>query len=135
MQTCLNLQPKHLSIGIFVIKKPLTNGLNEYFVNVRPKVSGEIPQLQRSFKMYLEGSDGSFEEVTLSDEEMKTAFFPLKGGKSPGFNEINYNVKQKFNYLLVPLKYIFDLSLKSGTLPEEIKIPRVTPGFKSGDTS
>ena len=85
--------------------------------------------------MYLEGSDGSFEEVTLSDEEMKTAFFPLKGGKSPGLNEINYNVKQKFNYLLVPLKYIFDLSLKSGTLPEEIKIPRVTPGFKSGDTS
>ena len=135
MQTCLNLQPKHLSIGIFLIKKPLTNGLNEYFVNVRPKVSGEIPQLQRSFKMYLEGSDGSFEEVTLSDEEMKTAFFPLKGGKSPGFNEINYNVKQKFNSLLVPLKYIFDLSLKSGTLPEKIKIPRVTPGFKSGDTS
>ena len=34
----------------------------------------------------------SFEEVTLSDEEIKTAFFSLKGGKSPGFDEINYDI-------------------------------------------
>ena len=86
--------------------------------------------------MYLKESDSSFEEVTLSDEEIKTAFFSLKGGKSPGFDEINYDiVKQNFNSLLVPLKYIFDLSLKSGTFPEKMKIVRVTPVFKSGDTS
>ena len=86
--------------------------------------------------MYLKESDSSFEEVTLSDEEIKTAFFSLKGGKSRGFDEINYDiVKQNFNSLLVPLKYIFDLSLKSGTFPEKMKIARVTPVFKSGDTS
>ena len=63
--------------------------------------------MQRSFEMYLKESDSSFEEVTLSDEEIKTAFFSLKGGKSPGFDEINYDiVKQNFNSLLVPLKYI-----------------------------
>ena len=78
----------------------------------------------------------SFEEVTLSDEEIKTAFFSLKVGKSPGFDEINYTiVKQNFNSLLVPLKYIFDLSLKRGTFPEKMKIVQVTPVFKSGDTS
>ena len=95
-----------------------------------------VPLSQRSFDMYLKESDSSFEEVTLSDEELKTAFFSLKSGKSPGFDEINYNiVKQNFNSLLVPLKYIFDLSLKSGTFPEKMKIARVTPVFKSGDTS
>ena len=31
--------------------------------------------------MYLERSDSSFEEVTLSDEEIKTGIFSLKGGK------------------------------------------------------
>ena len=86
--------------------------------------------------MYLKESDSSFEEVTLSDEEIKTAFLSLKGGKSPGFDEIIYDiVKQNFNSLLVPLKYIFDLSLKSGTFPEKMKIALVTPVFKSGDTS
>ena len=31
--------------------------------------------------MYLEGCDSSFEEVMLSDEEIKTGMFSLKGGK------------------------------------------------------
>ena len=86
--------------------------------------------------MYLKESDSYFEEVTLSDEETKTAFFSLKGGKGPGLDEINYDiVKQNVNSLLVPLKCIFDLSLKSDTFPEKIKIARITQVFKSGGTS
>ena len=133
-----NSLPKHLILNNRNIfdQKTIANSFNEYFVNVEPKLVCEIPQSQRSFEMYLKESDSSFEEVTLSDEEIKTAFFSLKGGKSPGFDEINYDiVKQNFNSLLVPLKYIFDLSLKSGTFPEKMKIARVTPVFKSGDTS
>ena len=92
--------------------------------------------MQRTFETYLRESNSSFEEVTLSDEEIKTAFFSLKGGKSPGFDDINYHiVKQNFNSLLVPLKHIFDLSLKRATFPEKMKTVRVTPVFKSGDTS
>ena len=117
-------------------QKTIANSFNEYFVNVGLKQACEISQSQRSFEMYLKESDSFFEEVTLSDEEIKTAFFCLKGGKSPGFAEINYDiVKQNFNALLVPLKYIFDLSLKSGTFPEKMKIARVTTVFKSGNTS
>ena len=71
-------------------------------------------------------------EGNLSDEEIKIAFFSLNGGKSPAFDEIDYDiVKQNFNSSLVPLKYIFDLSLKSGTFPEKMKIARITPVFKS----
>ena len=39
--------------------------------------------------MYHKGSGSSYEEVTLSDEVIKTAFFSLKGGKSDGFDEID----------------------------------------------
>ena len=42
--------------------------------------------------MYLKGSDSSFEEVSLSDEELKTSFFSLHGGKRFGFDEINYDI-------------------------------------------
>ena len=133
-----NSLPKHFipnNRNIFD-QKTIANSFNEYFVNVGQKLVCKIPQSQRSFEIYLKESDSSFEEVTLSDEEIKTAFFSLTGGKSPGFDEINYTiVKQNFNSLLVPLKYIFDLSLKSGTFPEKMNIARVTLVFKSGDTS
>ena len=39
--------------------------------------------------MYFKGSDSSFEEVTLSDEDIKTKFITLKGDKSSGFDKIN----------------------------------------------
>ena len=124
------------TIGIFLIKKTIANSYNGYFVNVGMKLAFEIPPSQRSFEMYLKGSGSFFEEVVLSDEEIRTTFLSLKGGKSPGFDEINYEiVKQNFNSLSIPLKCIFDLSLKSGTFPEKMKIARVTPVFKSGDTS
>ena len=86
--------------------------------------------------MYLQGFDSTFEEVTLSAEKIKTAFFSLKSGKSPGFDEVNYDiVKKKSNSLLVPLKCIFDFSLKRDIFLEKMKIARTTQVFKSGDAS
>ena len=66
--------------------KIIASSFNEYFVNVRLKLESEIPQSQRSFEMYLKGSESSFEEGTSSDEEIKTAVFSLKGGKRPGLD-------------------------------------------------
>ena len=64
--------------------------------------------------MFLKGSDSSFEEVTLSNEEIKIAFFSLKGGKSPSFDEINYGiVKENANSLLVLLKCNFYLTQRN----------------------
>ena len=86
--------------------------------------------------MYLKGSNSFFQEVTLSDKEIKTSCFSLKRGKSPGFDETNYNiVKQNFYFLLVPLKCILDLFFRSGTFPEKMKIMQVTTVFKSADTA
>ena len=89
-----NSLPKHLILNNRNIfdRKTIANSFNKYFVNIGPKLACEIPQSQRSFDMYLKESDSSFEEVALSDEEIKTTFFSLKGGKSPGFDEINYDI-------------------------------------------
>ena len=105
-----NLLPKHLILNNRNIfdQKTIATSFNEYSVNVGLKLACELPQSQRWFEMYLEGSDKSFEEVTLSDEAIKTAFFSLKGSKSPGFGKINYDiVKQNFSFLLVPFKMHF----------------------------
>ena len=132
------LLPKHLILNNTNIfdQKTIANSFNEYFVNVGQKLTSEIPQLQGPFEMYLKGFGSTFEELTLSDEKIKTAFFSLKSGKSPGFDEVNYDiVKKKSNSLLVPLKCIFDFSLKSGILPEKMKIARAPLVFRSGNTS
>ena len=121
-------------IGMFFIKKPLPIApMNILSV---PDRKQQIPRSQRSFEMSLKGSGCSFEEATLSNEEIKPAFFSLRGRKSRGFDEVNYDiVKQSFKSLLVSLKYNFDLSLKNGSFPEKMKIARVIPAFKSVNTS
>ena len=52
---------------------------------------------------------------SLSANELNDAFFCLKTSKSPGADEINFNViKHCFGELCGPLKYLFNLSLESG---------------------
>ena len=132
------LPPKHLILSNRNIfdQKNIVNSFNEYFANVVPKLTSEISESQRLYEMCLKGFDSSNEDVILSDEKINTAVCSLKIGKSPGFDEVNYDiVKQNSKSLLVPLKCIFDFSLKSGIFPEKMEIVRATPFFKSGDTS
>ena len=96
-----NLLPKQLIFNnrnIF-IQKTIANSFNECFVDVEPKIASKMPRCQRPFEMYLRGYNGSSEELPLSDDKRKTAFFYIKGGKSSGLDH-----KQNFNSLLVPLK-------------------------------
>ena len=43
-------------------------------------------------------------------------------------------IKKLIPYIVVPLKHIFNLSLLNGVVPDSMKIARVIPLFKSGDT-
>ena len=69
-------------------QKTIANSFNEYFVTVGLKLAFDCVSnvIVRLFEMYLKRSDSSFKEITLSDEEIKTKCFSLKGGKSPGFD-------------------------------------------------
>ena len=63
-------------------------------------------------------------------------FFSLKRNKSPGADEINFNViKYCFGELCGPVKYLFDLSLCSGVFPDLMKSAIVSPIFKTSDTA
>ena len=71
---------------------------------------------------------------SLTINEVKEAFFSLKINKSPGYDEISFNViKNCFSELNMPLKYLFEMSLESGIFPDKLKIARVIPLYKAGD--
>ena len=76
------------------------------------------------------------ETKQLSMNELKDAFFSLKINKSPCYDDIIFNVLQKFfSSLCEPLKYLFNLSIENGIFPDDLKIAKVTPIYKTGDIS
>ena len=44
-------------------------------------------------------------------------------------------IKEIIDLIVQPLTYITNLSLSSGTVPDQMKIARVVPLFKTGDLS
>ena len=59
--------------------------------------------------------DSTMETKQLSINELKDAFFSLKTNKSPGYDDISFNVlKIFFSSLCEPLKYLFNLSIEKG---------------------
>ena len=76
------------------------------------------------------------ETKQLSINELKDAFFSLKINKSPGYDDISFNVLKKcFSSLCEPLKYLFNLSIEKGIFPDDIKIAKVTSIYKADDKS
>lgn len=76
------------------------------------------------------------EHSSLTRQELRNALNSLKINKSAGIDEINVNVVNSiFDIIEEPLFHIFDLSLKRGRCPDELKIAKVTPIFKAGDES
>ena len=68
------------------------------------------------------------ESHPLSINELKDAFFSIKINKSPGHDEVSFNVIKKcFGELCEPLKYLFNLSIVKGIFPDDLKIAKVTP--------
>ena len=62
------------------------------------------------------------------------AYFLLKTNKSPGYDDIKFNVVKKcFEKINEALKYLFNLSLENGIFPKKMKIAKVIPLFKNGD--
>ena len=67
-------------------------------------------------------------DVTLTYEEVRNAFYSLKTNKSLGYDDISFNaVNNVFDFIVEPLRYIFSNSFAQGIFPEEMKIARMTP--------
>ena len=69
----------------------------------------------------------------MREEEFEKAFNSLKRNKAPSFHDVHVNIiKSVYNYIKIPLKRIFENSIKTGIFPEKMKIAKITPIFKSG---
>ena len=76
------------------------------------------------------------ENKPLSINELKDALFTSEINKSTGHDYNSYNVVSKwFGELCTSLKHILDSSFENGIFPDSLKIAKLTPLHKCGDSS
>ena len=114
----------------------IANEFNTFFLNIGSKLASKIPNASTAFETHINKPDSIMKTKRLSMNELKDVFFSLKINKSPGYDDISFNVLKKcFSSLCEPLKYLFNLSIEKGIFPDDLKIAKVTPIYKTDDKS
>ena len=114
----------------------IADKFNEFYVNVGKTLADKIGPSNKTFESYVIENRQEMGEKDLTHEELEDAFKSLESNKGEGLDEIHVNiVKSVFDLIKDPLHFIFNLSLKQGIFPNELKLARVIPVFKSGDDS
>ena len=113
----------------------IAENFNEFFANIGPELASKIPQIKTHFSFYIDAIISTFQELSISEKEFKTAFFELKRNKSCGHGNISVNVViDTYEEIKQPLIHIFNLCFKEGVFPSKLKIGKINPGFKKGDS-
>ena len=95
-------------------------------------MTAKIPPSNVNFDSYLPHVCTVFAEKSVTEKELKRAFFSLKPNKTPDYDNINVNVVKKvYRESKAPLMHIFNLSLSTGIFPNKLKIAKVSPIFKT----
>ena len=115
-------------------KQEMAEVFNDFFSSIGKNLAAKIPKSSRDVLSYFENSETLMASNPLTFDELDKAFKSLQANKSPGIDEIDVNIVIETYEIIKPfLLHIFDLSLKQGIFPSDMKIAKVTPVFKAGE--
>ena len=127
--------PKHLIVDKIEINdaKSIAENFINFFVNIAPNLTNKIPQCNLTFKSYLPKVNTTLNETVLGEDEFEEAFKSLKRNKAPVYDGLEINIiTSVYELIKKPLLKVFNESRYLGIFPENMKIAKVTPIFKSG---
>ena len=135
---------KHNKISMLNINGSLTANknyiveeFNNFFSKIGEKLASKIENSNDIFRNYL--NDPKQQSILLTktnEDEIIHQIKSLENGKSTGHDGINARfLKLCSPYVSPILANIFNLAIKTGIYPDELKIAKVIPIFKSGDTT
>jgi len=111
----------------------ISNEFNDFFVNIGPKLASTINSNNESnFSDYMQEplSNNMFMKPIVA-EEIRKIICKFDQNKSAGHDDIgNYIVKRVASEILVPLTSIFNLSISTGNVPDDLKVAKVIPIYK-----
>ena len=103
--------------------------------NLSPNLANKITASSRSHQSCLSGNFVNsifFEAAT--EREVIAIVNSLRPGTAAGYDGIpTWSVNTFIGVISKPLTHIINLSLQSGIVPDQLKIARVIPLFKSGE--
>jgi hypothetical protein len=115
--------------------KEIADGFNTFFTSVGSTLAEKF-EYSDKFETYITKKDLSFKFHMVNSNDIAKVIKSMKNKGSTGFDGIsNKIVKHLSEGLIGPLSYIVNVSLSSGYVPEELKIAKVIPLYKSGKTN
>ena len=96
-------------------QEKIATEFNRFFGNVGPMLAKQIPESKNTFGSYLVKTSATVQHKSVWINELRDAFFSLKLNKSPGYDEISFNVvKKSFSKLCEPSNMYSIYPLKLG---------------------
>ena len=116
-------------------KKDICNELNNYFVNIGPKIASTIPKFNNNnFSNYLDiPCANSFKFFKITEIEVKNTIKSFKN-KSCNINEIPIKIYKAISEVISkPLTNLMNECLDKSIYPEILKVSRITAVHKGGE--
>ena len=117
-------------------EKDIANKFNAFFTNIGKNLADKINDVpHKHFSDYLVSKPNTkFEFQPVEIKEVDKIISQLDSKNSSGYDSIsNILIKSIVDIILKPLTVIINQCLKMGIFPNQLKIAKVVPIFKSGD--
>ena len=110
----------------------ICNAFNNYFVQIGPLLAKEITSTINPLS-YVSSILNSIYIPPITEDELTIVILSLKNS-SAGWDAIPASiVKQSIQFYIKPLTYLINQSFELGIFPDELKLAKIIPLFKSGD--
>ena len=113
----------------------IAEGFNEFFSGIGPELAASITPGDKIYSDYL-GTPvvDNFIFARVTPQIIFDLAGKLKGKNSAGQDKISSKLLKKILPIIInPLCHLFNLSFQTGYIPQQFKIAKVIPIYKSGD--
>ena len=143
LRTAMNKGNSHMPIPSYfnihgtkiVDKTKIVNSFNTYFANIGTTTHLAVPETDILPENYMgPNHEHSMFLDPVTPFDIINITNKLKNKTSQGHDNISCKIlKTSIHYILIPLTHIINKSLATGIVPNNMKVARVIPLFKSGD--
>jgi hypothetical protein len=120
--------------------KEIANFFNKFFTTIADEISNDVHPTDRPPDVVNPVNNDNVplfqsSNIPVTNFEILTTFTALNNKKSEDYTGVSmYFLKNVTLQLLQPLNHVFNLSIKNGVVPVQLKIAKIVPIFKGGDS-
>ena len=111
----------------------IANAYNDYFIEIGPRLANNITSSINPMTYVTANVPNTIFIPHITEHEITTVISSMKHS-SPGWDSLPTHILKPFlaDYIK-PLTYLINKSFETGIFPDELKIAKIVPIFKSGD--